>query len=86
MKDHFNQQSESNQIFPITPRPVGPTRLDRRYQKIQCEPRNLFAPRVIVVLDLSDVESNIFNGTILYTFYKDPRVTRNVKRRRARRA
>ena len=52
-----------SQSFPAA---VGRTRLDGRYQKIQCEPRNLFAPRVIVVLDVSDVESNIFNGTILY--------------------
>ena len=67
MNDHFNHQSESNQIFPIIPpAAVGRTRLDGRYQKIQCEPRNLFAPREIVVLDVSDGESNIFNGTILY--------------------
>ena len=49
-----------------SPAAVGRTRLDGRYQKIQCEPRNLFAPREIVVLDVSDGESNIFNGTILY--------------------
>ena len=67
MNDHFNHQSESNQIFPIIPRRSRPDQpIDGRYQKIQCEPRNLFAPRVIVVLDVSDVESNIFNGTILY--------------------